>query len=65
MPDSEIMTIREVAAYLRLAEKSVYRYAAEGKIPGVKIGGAWRFRRDEIEEYTKTKINEKVSSNGN
>tara|TARA_B100000614_G_C14438363_1_gene449158 strand:+ start:723 stop:920 length:198 start_codon:yes stop_codon:yes gene_type:complete len=65
MPESEIMTIREVAAYLRLAEKSVYRYAAEGKIPGVKIGGAWRFRRDEIEEYTKTKRNEKVSSNGN
>lgn len=52
-PESEIMTIREVAAYLRLAEKSVYRYAAEGKIPGFKVGGAWRFRRDEIEEYTR------------
>lgn len=42
------MTLREVAAYLRLAEKTTYRYAAEGKIPGFKVGGAWRFRREDI-----------------
>lgn len=47
------MTLREVAAYLRLAEKTTYRYAAEGKIPGFKVGGAWRFRRDEVEKLTK------------
>lgn len=47
------MTLREVAAYLRLAEKTTYRYAAEGKIPGFKVGGARRFRRDEVEKLTK------------
>jgi len=47
------MTIREVAAYLRLAEKTAYRYALEGTIPGFKVGGAWRFRREDIVNWTK------------
>ena len=33
------MTIREVAEYLKLTEKTAYRYAADGKIPGFKVGG--------------------------
>lgn len=43
------MNVREVAEYLRLNKKT-YRYATEGIIPpGFKVGGAWRFRRDEVE----------------
>ena len=49
--DSNIMTIREVAEYLKLKEKTAYRHAAGGKIPGFKIGGAWRFRRSEIDKW--------------
>ena len=45
------MTIREVAEYLRLNEKTTYRYAAEGTIPGFKVGGAWRFRHKDIESW--------------
>lgn len=45
------MTIREVAEYLRLNEKTTYRYAAEGKIPGFKVGGSWRFRKSEIDKW--------------
>ncbi len=52
--DPEIMTIREVAEYLRLTEKTAYRFALEGKIPGFKVGAAWRFRRDEIVTWTKS-----------
>lgn len=48
---TDIMTIREVAEYLKLTEKTAYRLAAEGKIPGFKIGGAWRFRRGEIDKW--------------
>lgn len=44
----DIMTIREVAEYLRLTEKTAYRFALEGKIPGFKVGAAWRFRREDI-----------------
>lgn len=50
MPE-EIMTLKEVAEYLKLAEKTAYRLAAEGKIPGFKVGGSWRFRKDAIESW--------------
>lgn len=50
----EILTIREVAEYLKINEKTAYRLAAEGKLPGFKVGGAWRFRKDEIEKLTKS-----------
>jgi excisionase family DNA binding protein len=48
---TDIMTIREVADYLKLTEKTAYRLTAEGKIPGFKVGGSWRFRRSEIEKW--------------
>ena len=48
---TDIMTIREVADYLKLTEKTAYRLVAEGKIPGFKVGGSWRFRRSEIEGW--------------
>lgn len=49
--EPDIMTIQEVAKYLRLNEKTTYRYAALGTIPGFKIGGAWRFRRSQIVQW--------------
>jgi len=47
----EILTLKEVAEYLKLAEKTAYRLAAEGKLPGFKVGGSWRFKREEIEKW--------------
>lgn len=47
----EILTLKEVALYLKLAEKTAYRLAAEGKLPGFKVGGSWRFRRQDIERW--------------
>ncbi len=44
----EILTLKEVTAYLKLAEKTAYRLAAEGKLPGFKVGGSWRFKREVI-----------------
>lgn len=49
----EILTLKEVAKYLKLAEKTAYRLAAEGKLPGFKVGGSWRFRKDDVEKLTK------------
>ncbi|AXI43138.1 helix-turn-helix domain-containing protein [Sulfitobacter sp. SK011] len=46
--DTDILTVREVAAYLKIKEKTAYRLAAEGKIPGFKVGGSWRFRQRDI-----------------
>ncbi|HCF3423723.1 TPA: helix-turn-helix domain-containing protein [Pseudomonas aeruginosa] len=50
MPE-EIMTLKEVAEYLKLAEKTAYRLAADGTIPGFKVGGNWRFRKAVIEDW--------------
>jgi len=45
----EIMTLKEVAEYLKLAEKTAYRLVAEGKLPGFKVGGSWRFKTEDID----------------
>lgn len=57
MPDDEIMTVKELADYLKIAEKTAYRFAAEGKVPGFKVGSAWRFRRAEIDRWIKAQEN--------
>ncbi len=49
--NDEILTLKEVAEYLKLAEKTAYRLAGEGKLPGFKVGGSWRFKREDIEKW--------------
>tara|TARA_B110000211_G_C14092413_1_gene559942 strand:+ start:5892 stop:6188 length:297 start_codon:yes stop_codon:yes gene_type:complete len=51
----EIMTLKEVADYLKLAEKTAYRLAAEGKLPGFKVGGSWRFKREDVLKWIEDK----------
>lgn len=48
---SEIMTIKEVSDYLKIKEKTAYDLTAKGKIPGFKVGGAWRFKKSEIDKW--------------
>jgi len=50
-PGSQVLTAEEAARYLRLHVKSVHRLVKEGKIPGRKVGGRWRFHRDDLEEW--------------
>jgi len=58
---NDILTIREVATYLKINEKTAYRLAGAGTISGFKVGGAWRFRQDEIEAWTKKQQRKKQS----
>ena len=46
-----IWTIKEIAEYLKLKEKTAYALVARGEIPGFKVGGSWRFRAKEIEDW--------------
>jgi excisionase family DNA binding protein len=46
-----VMTVAEVAAFLRLAESTVYKLAQDGELPGRKIGGTWRFSRKGLEDW--------------
>ncbi|WP_077338804.1 helix-turn-helix domain-containing protein [Pseudocolwellia agarivorans] len=51
----DILTIQELALYLKLNEKTAYRLASEGKLPGFKVGGSWRFKRVDIEQWIEEK----------
>lgn len=53
--DDDIWTIKEVARYLKIKEKTAYVLVAQGEIPGFKVGGAWRFRRLDIERWIENK----------
>ncbi len=44
-----IVTVKEVADFLRLKEATVCRLASEGKLPGVKVGKSWRFDMEALE----------------
>jgi excisionase family DNA binding protein len=48
--NSEVLTVQEVANYLRVDIRTVYRLAKRGDIPCIKIGRQWRFNRDDIRE---------------
>jgi excisionase family DNA binding protein len=50
MPD-EVLTIKEIAALLKLAEKTVYAMAQAGEIPAFKIRGQWRIKRAELDQW--------------
>lgn len=52
----EILTIEEVAAYLKAGRRTVYRLAANGQIPAFKLGGTWRFRRTELDGWIAARI---------
>jgi len=50
MPD-RVLTTKEVAALLKLAEKTVYAMENAGEIPAFKIRGPWRIKRTELEQW--------------
>jgi len=47
----EIMTPREAAAYLSVHVRTIYRLAKKGQIPGRKVGGSWRFKKNALDEW--------------
>jgi excisionase family DNA binding protein len=49
MKADDILTIKDVAKFLRLPVSSVYKLAQEGKIPAVKVGKHWRFLKKDLE----------------
>lgn len=54
----DILTIEEVAKYLRVSERTVYDWAQKGEIPSGKIGTVWRFKKSEIEKW----VNDRLTS---
>jgi PTS system nitrogen regulatory IIA component len=56
MIDDDILTIDEVAKYLRVSERTVYDWAQKGEIPSGKIGTVWRFKKSEIEKWVNARL---------
>ena len=55
------MTVRDVAGYLNVDEKTVYRLAKRGELPGFKVAGTWRFRKGDIEAWIEQRKAEAAS----
>jgi excisionase family DNA binding protein len=58
-PGGEILTLDEVAVFLKAGKRTVYRLAQNGQIPAFKLGGTWRFRRSELDRWIDAKSNQK------
>ncbi len=54
-----IMTLEEVADYLRVKPQTIYTWAQEKKIPAAKLGKEWRFRKSMIDKWFNDRIDEK------
>jgi len=51
-----IMTVHDIAIYLRLSEAKVYKLAKEGQLPALRVGKSWRFRKDLIDEWMRREM---------
>jgi excisionase family DNA binding protein len=58
----EIMDIRSAAKYLQIKERTLYRLVGEGEIPGIKVGGQWRFSRKCLEDMFLRDTGKKLSA---
>ena len=50
-PAIEVLTVTEVATYLRVSETTVWRWCTTGKLPAFRIGRGWRIRKSDLEHY--------------
>ncbi len=57
----DIMTLEEVAKYLKLKPQTIYTWAQNGKIPAAKLGKEWRFRKSVIDKWFNQHIDERFA----
>jgi len=51
MANGTLMTIEELASYLRVTRRTIYDWLKHNKIPAVKLIGQWRFRKEKIDAW--------------
>lgn len=54
----QILTVKDVADYLRVNERTVYRMAVAGRLPAFKVGGSWRFKMEELQQWIQEQHNQ-------
>ncbi len=65
----KILTVPEIAQYLKVSRTTVWRWCNEGKLPAFKVGRGWRIHRSEIEKIVgrnldELKKDETITGNG-
>ena len=56
----EIMTIKELAGYIKMNTRTVYKLANDLKIPAVKLSNQWRFKKETIDEWLEAQMYKNV-----
>ncbi len=51
MIESELMTIEDLAQYLKVTRRTIYEWLRHNKIPAIKLVGQWRFKKDRIDAW--------------
>ena len=51
MPNGTLMTIEELAGYLKVTRRTIYEWLKSNKIPAIKLVGQWRFRKEKIDAW--------------
>lgn len=54
-----VMTVRELAKYLKMKPVTIYKHAQVGKLPAFKVGATWRFKRKTIDKWIEDQENHK------
>lgn len=57
LKDAELLTVREVARFLKVNEYTLYRLVAKKKLPAIKVGSQWRFERRVLERWLRNNMN--------
>ena len=53
IPSDELLTIAEVAIYLKLSRRTAWRWCKDGQLPAVKVGHQWRVARSDLENFVR------------
>jgi excisionase family DNA binding protein len=66
MPNTRgpILTVSELCEDLRVDKTTIYRALREGKLPGFRVGGNWRFRLDAIEQWQRDQLKDNTQKPG-
>ncbi|MBN1220250.1 MAG: helix-turn-helix domain-containing protein [Anaerolineae bacterium] len=62
---NEILTVDEMAQYLKVSRSTIWRWCNQGKISAFKIGRGWRLHRSELEKIMGRRVEEKENPNHN
>jgi len=62
---TEIMTVKEVASYLKMKPVTIYKLAKQGKIPAFRVASFWRFKKDLIDKWLDEETKKHLENNKN